>query len=300
VIGGKLRHGVEERFEFIEFRAYWHGRLNRSDLMKRFSVSKTQTSQDFKAYQELAPGNLIYDSVEKAYRCGEDFKAVFLDASPENYLTPLLAIRAGHLNPGATSFRTIPAFHVAPTPARGVRSEILRAIVHAVDQAEAVEVRYQSMTSPEPSWRWIEPHGYAFDGFRWHIRAFCCRDETFKDFVLSRILETRRDHQGRRANTRGDMDQDWHADVVLVIGPHPGLSVSQRRAICLDYGMDEHDRVAVTVPRSMLYYALKRLGLDTDPAARRPQDQQVVLLNRAEVMPITRRWVPYSPSLKET
>jgi hypothetical protein len=28
---------------------------------------------------------------------------------------------------------------------------------------------------------------------------------------------------------------------------------------------------------------LKRLGLDTDPAARRPQDQQIVLTNAADV-----------------
>ena len=51
MIDGKLRHGVEARFEFIEFRAYWHGRLNRSDLIDHFGVSQTQTSQDLKAYQ---------------------------------------------------------------------------------------------------------------------------------------------------------------------------------------------------------------------------------------------------------
>ena len=33
-----------------------------------------------------------------------------------------------------------------------------------------------------------------------------------------------------------------------------------------------------------LYYALKRLGLGTDPGAQRPQDQQIVLLNREAVI----------------
>jgi hypothetical protein len=33
----------------------------------------------------------------------------------------------------------------------------------------------------------------------------------------------------------------------------------------------------------LLYYALRRLGLDTDPAARKPQDQQIVLLNRGGI-----------------
>ena len=37
---------------------------------------------------------------------------------------------------------------------------------------------------------------------------------------------------------------------------------------------------AIPVRRALLYYALKRLGLDTDPSARKPQDQQIVLLNK--------------------
>ena len=32
----------------------------------------------------------------------------------------------------------------------------------------------------------------------------------------------------------------------------------------------------------LLYYALRRHGLDTDPMAWRPQDQQIFLLNRDE------------------
>lgn len=39
-------------------------------------------------------------------------------------------------------------------------------------------------------------------------------------------------------------------------------------------------KAKIKVRRALLYYALRRLGLDTDPSARRPQDQQIVLLNR--------------------
>ena len=49
--------------------------------------------------------------------------------------------------------------------------------------------------------------------------------------------------------------------------------------IALDYGMQD-GKAQINVRRALLYYALKRLGLDTDPAARQPQDQQIVLLNR--------------------
>ena len=41
----------------------------------------------------------------------------------------------------------------------------------------------------------------------------------------------------------------------------------------------ENGQVTIFVRQALLYYALKRLGLDTDPAARKPQDQQIVLLN---------------------
>jgi hypothetical protein len=66
-------------------------------------------------------------------------------------------------------------------------------------------------------------------------------------------------------------------------GPHPELSQTQQRVIARDYGM-RGGKVKITVRKALLYYARKRLGLDTDPAARRPQDQQIVLLN-ADAIP---------------
>ena len=69
--------------------------------------------------------------------------------------------------------------------------------------------------------------------------------------------------------------------------PHPELSESQKKVIALDYGMRD-GKAKIKVRRALLYYALKRLGLDTDPGARKPQDQQIILLtprtelNRAE------------------
>ena len=42
-------------------------------------------------------------------------------------------------------------------------------------------------------------------------------------------------------------------------------------------------KAKIPVRKALLYYALKRLGLDTHPAARRAQDQQIVLLSAAEV-----------------
>ena len=74
-------------------------------------------------------------------------------------------------------------------------------------------------------------------------------------------------------------DRDWNTEATLEIGPHPALSETQAKVIAPDYGM-RVGKVKIKVRRALLYYALRRLGLDTDPGARKPQDQQIVLLNR--------------------
>lgn len=130
------------------------------------------------------------------------------------------------------------------------------------------------MSAPDPEWRWIAPHALAFDGFRWHARSFCEKSAEYRDFVISRILETR---QTRGAKKPTVPDVAWDEVVELEVGPHPDLSPNQKRVIELDYGM-ENESVTIPVRRALLYYALKRLGLDTDPAARKPQDQQIVLI----------------------
>ena len=45
--------------------------------------------------------------------------------------------------------------------------------------------------------------------------------------------------------------------------------------IGLDYGM-RGGKAKIPVRKALLYYALKRLGLDAERTARRPQDQKIV------------------------
>lgn len=156
-------------------------------------------------------------------------------------------------------------------------------MVAAMRRSEAIEIKYQSMSRPEPVWRWVAPHAIGFDGYRWHARAFCLTDSSFKDFLFSRILETR---NTKPSSTRAEADTDWQEELTLEIGPHPELSEAQQKVIALDYGM-RGGRAEIRVRKALLYYALKRLGLDTDPSARRPQDQQIVLLNTDAVRKVS-------------
>jgi hypothetical protein len=272
----QLNWGAERRNAFIEFRVFWHGRINRADLIDTFGISLQQASLDLAGYAEQWKRNLIYDKSQRAYVRGRNFQPNFITPSAEDYFAQLRAVDQCLVSPEQSWISVFPGYGTTPTPARGVKPETLREVLSAIHAPAALQVTYQSMSRPEPSARWIEPHALAFDGFRWHARAFCQNDQVFKDFLLSRIAEF-----GKQGPVTSDpqTDADWHTDVVLEIGPHPDLTPTQQRAIEMDYGMD-HGRAQIPVRRALLFYALKRLGLDTDPAARRPHDQQIILLNR--------------------
>jgi len=244
--------------------------------MDQFGVSVNQASMDLNRYIGFAPDNMVYDKSARTYVRGPGFKPQFLEPDASRYLAQLRSVADGILDREDSWIADLPPYATSPTPVRGVDPITLRSVVSAIRRSEAVEVKYQSLSSPEPRWRWIAPHAIAFDGFRWHTRAYCLSDDVFKDFLLSRMIEVRGCTESAASPSE---DADWNEEVILEIGPHPELSITQAKVIALDYGM-RGGKAQIKVRRALLYYALKRLGLDTDPAARSPQDQQIVLLNR--------------------
>jgi hypothetical protein len=125
----------------------------------------------------------------------------------------------------------------------------------------------------------IEPHALAHDGFRWHARAFDRDTVEFRDFVLGRLSKPR---LGDEAGAAPQQDADWHSFVALVIAPHPDLTPPQSRAIAIDYGI-RGGSTSIKVRRALLFYALRRLGLDVPPDTRPAHEQHIVLVNRDEV-----------------
>jgi len=270
-----LRWGVEQRLEFIEFRLFWEGHVNRSDVMQQFGLSVNQASSDLNRYLGFAPDNMVYDKSARTYVRGPSFKPVFDKLDAGRYLAQLRSVAEGLLDRDDCWIANLPAYDSAPTPSRGVNPTTVRFVIDAIQCAGSVEIKYQSLSRPELIWRWIAPHAIAFDGFRWHTRAYCLTDDCFKDFLLSRVLETR---DSKPCDVSPTSDIDWAEEVTLEIAPHPALSEMQRQVIELDYGMVS-GRAVVRVRRALLYYAIKRLGLDSDPASRKPEEQQIILLS---------------------
>jgi predicted DNA-binding transcriptional regulator YafY len=284
-----LRWTTQLRRAFIEHRLFWRGRIGLADLMDTFGMSRTQSSQDLNAYISEFPDHLSYDKSARTYVAGPKFAAHYGPLDGDAHLSKLLAMAQGADVAQADWELFQPDMLAPPIPARGAKAQITRAVLHAIEQGRALMITYQSMSSPDPSERSIAPHALAHDGFRWHCRAFCLRDQVFKDFVLGRMLSA---ELGEPAQVDRKADADWTIDITLTIAPNPALSDNQQKIIALDYGM-EGGSAKLTVRRCMLYYALRRLGLDADPSARRAQEQHIVFLNPQEVFGALGQEVPW-------
>jgi hypothetical protein len=279
-----LRWSVERRLAFIEERLFWLGEVNRMDLVQHFGVSMSQASGDIARYLALDPPGVTYDKSAKRYAAGETFSPVLTVPNATQLIGELRLVDLGILSEQDTILGTLPSFDTAPIPERPVDPFVLRAVLRAIRDRVALMVRYQSMSRPEPGRRIIEPHSFAYDGFRWHARAFDRETGQFRDFVLGRLSKP--ELRGE-AQSRPKDDVDWHTFVALVIAPHPGLTPGQARAIAIDYGI-HGTSASLRVRRALLFYALRRLGLDVAPDTRPAREQHIVLLNRADVVALSK------------
>ena len=270
---------AEQRLEFIDFRLFWEGHINRSDLIDFFGVSVPQASADLTDYQDAAKGNAVYDKTLKTYVAGPRFKPCFFKPSADEYLSQLRLIQSGLLTEDEAWAVRLQSYSIVPILRRRLDAGVLRSVLEAIRSGTSLEVSYQSFSHPEPTWRWLSPHALGFDGGRWHARAWCHTHCDFRDFVLARFLDVR--GVGPVVAVPAG-DQGWHDEVTLKIAPHPALKDGKRRAIELDYGMVD-GIVEVTTRVCLSSYLERHLGLDLDPSQIPPERQQVVLVNRDEV-----------------
>lgn len=62
-----MRWQVRHRMDFIWDTLKAKGRINRSDLMREYGISKPQASNDLRAFLAIYPGSMTYDKREKTY-----------------------------------------------------------------------------------------------------------------------------------------------------------------------------------------------------------------------------------------
>lgn len=288
VTQNQLTRWQRNRRAFLEHRIFWHGSLGLADLMSVMEISRAQASKDINAYIADHPDHLYYDKSARTYVMGSAFTPHYLAVDAADHLESLVEISKGVPIANADWIVDRPDILTLAIPARGLDPVILGTVIRACKNQQSLQIKYQPMSAGSPTARKIDPHALANDGFRWHVRAFCHKDRIFKDFVLSRMLEA---EPSGNAESEPSQDREWSETIVLQISAHPELSEGQRRVIELDYGMTD-GFAELVVPKCLLFYNLRRLGLDIHPDSRSPQDQHIVLRNSDQVFAALGRKAP--------
>lgn len=239
-----LRHGALERLRFIDARLFWEARINRADLIETFSVSPAQAALDFKEYLKMAGRGVVYDTRSKAYVRATSFKPAFGAPDASKALWEMLAA-------GDSLVATLPKLE------RPLDPYVVARVRLAARSTERLRVDYQSFTRPQPQKRWIAPRRLVGDGERWHARCWCYEHNEWRDFVLARIAAI------YAAEPAGQLprDRDWDDAYRLVLRPAKGLSKGQRATVIREYAM-KAGQLAVTIPKAMRFYAIRRWNLD--------------------------------------
>ncbi len=270
--------GVKRRFEFIEWRCFWTGKVNRKDLESEFNISTQQASIDLSKYQNNASGNIYYDKNAKTYVASSEFFSKFYKPNAERFLLQLQAVGSKAIEIGDTWFDKLPQNDVIPPLIRAPVPQTLRDLIRAIEKQIVMSINYQSFNSA--SMRAICPHALAYDGYRWHLRALSIKDGEYRDFVLGRITSI---NLYATSNIDYDHDDDieWHNKFTFHLVPHPGLTEDARRAVEQDYQIQDGE-LQKTVRISLGDYFIKRHNLDLRKGEISPERAQLLLKNYDE------------------
>ena len=255
-----LNQAQRERLAYIEFRLYFFGEVGRADLIKRFGVAPAGATRDFSLYKERCPSNIEFNTVSKTYVIREGFIPAF-EHVQERVLTALSQGFGDGINPVAGPL--IPC--EVPMTLNRPQVEVLAPVTRAIHLGKSIRLRYCSHTSGDSD-REIVPFAIATDGLRWHARAFCRKNQDFRDFVISRMEKTAVliDKPVEKHELQAS-DIQWNRIVELELIPHPGRKHPE--ITMKDYGM--HDGVLhLELRAAMAGYVLRQWHVDCSPDHR--------------------------------
>lgn len=275
----RLRWGVRRRLEFIDFRLFWDGRFNRSDLSATFGISAQQASADIAQYEKIASTNLRYDRAEKAYTRADAFAPAFIGETIERYLLQLVAIENRWMRPEDTWFDNIPPIEVITLGRRPTDPTVLLRVLDAIRKRQEIDIEYSSLTgSVQPS-RTIAPHALAHSAGRWYVRSWSRDHNDFRDYNLNRIAAVT---NHRPATINVTLDFEWAHLINLIIRPNPALSRERQAAVASEHGMTD-GQLTRPCRLSLSFYLMSEYNLDVEPGVLKPEKQQIILHNRDEV-----------------
>ncbi|MGF6644267.1 helix-turn-helix transcriptional regulator [Paraburkholderia sp. GAS82] len=248
-----LKHEVLLRLRAIELIAFWEGRLVTTQLMEWFGITRQQASSDINRYKtEFNEGALTHSSALKGYVPAPGFRPVFTVGHVNEYLE-MLASQGSQ--PMAQVLEFHPVVATVQLPDRAVQPEVVREVVKACRAGSSLKILYSSMSTPALHERVISPHNLVYTGFRWYVRAWCHKRQSYRDFLLSRIARPPKPCDDNAPSA--DNDSLWHEQITLTLIPNLLINDAQKGLVERDFAMSE-GRLQLTVRKALAHYTLQR------------------------------------------
>lgn len=261
---------VKERFTFINNVVGWEGQINATHIATKFQLSRQAASSILKQYREKFPTYLKYDQSQKAYIATNHFNQSFSHSNGFNSFSQYLAaIDFG--SDDSSNLLSSMALEVE-APLRNINPLQIRPILRAIREKLQIDIGYISLSSPNYLDRIIQPHALIFDGLRWHVRAYCNKNQQFRDFTLSRF-NGEAEFEGKATHSPA-LDENWQTMVEVVIEADPRFNEQQKRIIEQDFQM-ENGQKTITTRAALVNYLLRRLHINS--YKNTPEEQQIVL-----------------------
>ncbi len=249
-----LTQAQKDRLAFIELRLRFMGSLRRQDLASRFGMQEAAATRDISLYRKLAANNIQYNSKQKTYLIGDEFKPLF-EPSAERVMSWLTR---GFGDGAATLPQT---WIVSDCPSHLSQPDlgILANVTRAMYQGSPLAIQYHSLSSGVTH-REIVPFALIDTGIRWHVRAFDRKTQDFRDFVITRIRHPKvlSQQQALPHETSGH-DLQWNRMIEIALVPHPDQPYPE--VALMDYGMKD-GALKLTLRAATVGYTLRKWGVD--------------------------------------
>lgn len=270
-----LSSAQKQRLAYIDFCLEYFGRISRIELSEHFDIGVTSCSRDFATYRKLAEKNLVLRHSGKHYIRTNEFSPLFQHDANTILMNLAKGFGDGISEQHPANPYCYDAVHlIHPKP--HIVASLMRAIVGQLN----IKITYQSLSSGRTE-RMITPHSIVNTGHRWHIRAFDQKSGEFRDFVCSRIEESRHQEMKPSINELAVSDTSWNEFIDLLLAPHPDLAF--QRPIELDYEMVDGHRV-IQIRKALAGYFLRYWNVDCSKEGTLPPSSYHLYLKNREVL----------------
>jgi hypothetical protein len=205
----------KRRFQLLDTLLKWEGELSNGRIRDLLGLQIVQVSRLLSEYRDAHPGRMAWEPSRKRY---------LRQPSRDRYggtVDDYLRLLDEEGNQSTWIERL-------DTSVSSVTPDVLIAMRQAIEAGHPIRILYASMTHPAGVERDIFPQHIVQAGRRWHIRAWCCTRQEYRDFVLGRI---RRIGKPSVLAMPEVADDAWETEVDVRLVPHRKLSAAQAKVI---------------------------------------------------------------------